>query len=97
MLGSSRKVVTNQHRFELIQMEAVTERVKPVTLLLSIYDGDRSISDEQTVTFDSTSPMLDERKRWVRLTLAAGNDDRARDYFLVARDARPRPRPGASS
>ena len=88
LLGSSRKVVTNKQRFEFIQTEAVSERVLPVSLLLSIRDGDQSISDEQTLTFDSTSPMLDERKRSVMLTLAAGNYDRAKDYFLVARDAK---------
>jgi hypothetical protein len=81
-------VVTNKQRFEFIQTEAVSERVLPVTLLLSIRDGDRSVSDEQILTFDSTSPMLDERKRSVMLTLAAGNYDRTKDYFLVARDAK---------
>jgi hypothetical protein len=88
LLGSSNKVVTNKQRFEFIQTEAVSERVLPVSLLLSIRDGDQSISDEQTLTFDSTSPMLDERKRSLMLTLGAGNYDRAKDYFLVARDAK---------
>ena len=83
-----RSVVTNKQRFEFIQTEAVSERVLPVTLLLSIRDGDLSISDEQILTFDSTSPMLDERKRSMMLTLAAGSYDRAKDYFLVARDAK---------
>ncbi|CAN7771208.1 BREX-1 system phosphatase PglZ type A [Variovorax sp. LjRoot290] len=88
LLGSSNKVVTNKQRFEFIQTEAVSERVLPVTLLLSIRDGDQSISDEQILTFDSTSQMLDERKRSMMLTLAAGSYDRAKDYFLVARDAK---------
>jgi hypothetical protein len=88
LLGSSNKVVTNKQRFEFIQTEAVSERVLPVTLLLSIRDGDQSISDEQILTFDSTSPMLDERKRSMMLTLTAGSYDRAKDYFLVARDAK---------
>ena len=88
LLGSSNKVVTNKQRFEFIQTEAVSERVLPVSLLLSIRDGDQSISDEQTLTFDSASPMLDERKRSLMLTLGAGNYDRAKDYFLVARDAK---------
>ncbi len=88
LLGSSNKVVTNKQRFEFIQTEAVSERVLPVTLLLSIRDGEKSVSDEQILTFDSTSAMLDERKRSVMLTLAAGNHDRNKDYFLVARDAK---------
>ncbi|WP_374657153.1 BREX-1 system phosphatase PglZ type A [Inhella sp.] len=90
LLGSSNKVVTNKQRFEFIQTEAVSERVLPVTLLLSIRDGEQSISDEQILTFDSASPMLDERKRSVMLTLAAGSYDRTKDYFLVARDAKTR-------
>lgn len=88
LLGSSNKVVTNKQRFEFIQTEAVSERVLPVTLLFTIRDGDKPISDELAITFDSTSPMLDERKRSAMLTLAAGSYDRAKDYFLVARDAK---------
>lgn len=88
LLGSSNKVVTNKQRFEFIQTEAVSERVLPVTLLFTIRDGDKPISDELAITFDSNSPMLDERKRSAMLTLAAGSYDRAKDYFLVARDAK---------
>jgi uncharacterized protein (TIGR02687 family) len=88
LLGSSNKVVTNKQRFEFIQSEAVSERVLPVTLLFTIRDGDKPVSDEQTVTFDSASPMLDERKRSLMLTLAGGTYDRSKDYFLVARDAK---------
>ena len=88
LLGSSNKVVTNKQRFEFIQTEAVSERVLPVTLLFTIRDGDKPISDELAITFDSTSPMLDERKRSAMLTLAAGSYDRTKDYFLVARDAK---------
>jgi uncharacterized protein (TIGR02687 family) len=88
LLGSSNKVVTNKQRFEFIQTEAVSERVLPVTLLVSIRDGEKLISDEQAVTFDSTSQMLDDRKRSVMLTIGAGSYDRAQDYFLVARDAK---------
>lgn len=90
LLGSSNKVVTNKQRFEFIQTEAVSERVLPVSLLFSIRDGDASISDEQILTFDSTSPLLEERKRSIMLTLAAGSYDRGKDYFLVARDAKTR-------
>ncbi|SAL59764.1 BREX-1 system phosphatase PglZ type A [Caballeronia humi] len=88
LLGSSNKVVTNKQRFEFIQNEAVSERVLPVTLLFTIRDGDKPVSDEQAVTFDSASPMLDERKRSLMMTLAGGSYDRNKDYFLVARDAK---------
>ncbi|MDR6474631.1 uncharacterized protein (TIGR02687 family) [Paraburkholderia graminis] len=87
-LGSSNRVVTNKQRFEFIQNEAISERVLPVTLIFSIRDGDTSVSDEQTITFDSTSPLLDERKRSVMLTIQGGSHDRTKEYFLVARDAK---------
>lgn len=87
-LGSSNRVVTNKQRFEFIQTEAVSDRVLPVTLLFSIRDGDQPVSDEQALTFDSTSAMLDERKRSLMLTIQAGTYDRNKDYFLVSRDAK---------
>ncbi|RKR45948.1 BREX-1 system phosphatase PglZ type A [Paraburkholderia sp. BL17N1] len=87
-LGSSNRVVTNKQRFEFIQNEAISERVLPVTLIFSIRDGDTPVSDEQTITFDSASGLLDERKRSVMLTIQAGSHDRTKDYFLVARDAK---------
>jgi uncharacterized protein (TIGR02687 family) len=90
LLGSSNKVVTNKQRFEFIQNEAVSERVLPAKLLFTIRDGDKPVSDEQALTFDSSSPMIEERKRSVMLTIEAGSYDRARDYYLVGRDAKTR-------
>lgn len=87
-LGTSHRVVTNKQRFEFIQNDAVSDRVLPVTLVFSIRDGDAPVSDEQAVTFDSTSSMLDERKRSIFLTIQAGTYDRNKDYALVARDAK---------
>jgi uncharacterized protein (TIGR02687 family) len=87
-LGSSHRVVTNKQRFEFIQNDAVSERVLPVTLVFSIRDGDTPVSDELAVTFDSTSSMLDERKKSVFLTIQGGTYDRNKDYALVARDAK---------
>ncbi|POZ49962.1 BREX-1 system phosphatase PglZ type A [Methylovulum psychrotolerans] len=87
LLGASNKVVTNTQRFEFIQNEAVSERVLPRTVVVCLRDGDQPISNEQTVTFDSPSQLLDERKRSVVLTVLSGAYDRNKDYFLVARDA----------
>jgi uncharacterized protein (TIGR02687 family) len=87
-LGSSNRIVTNKQRFEFIQTEAVSDRVLPVTLLFSIRDGDRVVSDEQALTFDSTSALMEERKRSLMLTIQSGDYDRNKDYFLVARDAK---------
>lgn len=87
-LGSSNRVVTNKQRFEFIQNDPVSERVLPVTLVFSIRDGDAPVSDEQSVTFDSASSMLDERKKSIFLTIQAGTYDRNKEYALVARDAK---------
>ncbi len=87
LLGASNKVVTNKQRFEFIQNEAVSERVLPRTVLISIRDGETLISDEQSQTFDSDSELMDKRKRSVMLTVRTGNHDRNKDYYLIARDA----------
>jgi uncharacterized protein (TIGR02687 family) len=89
-LGSSNRIVTNKQRFEFIQTEAVSDRVLPVTLLFSIRDGQQVVSDEQALTFDSGSPLMEERKRSLMLTIQSGDYDRNKDYFLVARDAKTR-------
>ena len=87
LLGSTNKVVTNTQRFEFIQTDAVTERVLPRTVVVSLRDGEALISDEQTLTFDSTSQLLDERKRSVFLTVLSGNYESHKRYDLVMRDA----------
>ena len=86
LLGSSNKVVTNKQRFEFIQNEPVSERVLARSVLVSLRDGEVLISDELSVTFDSTSGPMDERKRSVMLTVKSGSYDKAKDHFLIARD-----------
>lgn len=87
LLGSTNKVVTNTQRFEFIQTDSVTERVLARTVVVSLRDGESLISDEQTLTFDSTSQLLDERKRSVFLTILSGSYDVRKRYDLVMRDA----------
>ncbi|MGB4583379.1 MAG: BREX-1 system phosphatase PglZ type A [Rhodoferax sp.] len=90
LLGSVNKVVTNTQRFEFIQTDAASDRVLPRTVTVSLRDaqaGDKPISDVQTITFDSTSHLLDERKRSVLLTVLAGSHDPSKRYDLVMRDA----------
>lgn len=86
LLGASNKVVNNTQRFEFIQTDPVSERVLARTVLISLRDGDALISNAQSLTFDSSSQMLDERKRSLFLTVLAGDYDRNKDYFLIARD-----------
>lgn len=87
LMGFSNKVVTNTQRFELIQTEATSNRVLPRTVRISLRDGETPISDEQVLTFDSTSSVLGERVKSIILTIRSGNYDRQKDYFFIARDA----------
>lgn len=87
ILGASHKITTSRHRFELIQMEPVDERVKPITLRVAVYDGGMAVSNIETVTFDSASGNMDERKKWVSLVLKDGVYDKKKNYRLVLRDA----------
>jgi uncharacterized protein (TIGR02687 family) len=87
VLGNNFKVTTNRHRFQLIQTEAVGERVKPVTLKVAIYDGEEPVTNVETVTFDSTSKDMNQWQRVVALTLAGRSFDSKRLYQLVLRDA----------
>ncbi len=87
VLGARHKITTNQHRFELLQMEPVSERVKPITLKVAIFEGDQPVTDIETVTFESTSGNMDDRKRTIRLVLQNRSYDKRTAYRLVLRDA----------
>lgn len=90
LLGAVNKVVTNTQRFEFIQTDAVSERVLARSVVVSLRDAsdqDKPISDVQSLTFDSISQLLDERKRSVFLTVLAGAHDPHKRYDLVMRDA----------
>src|SRR5262249_39475155 len=86
-LGSNHKITTGKHRFELIQVEPVSDRVKPVTLKVAVYAGEEPVTNIENVTFDSTSEKMDERKRDVRLVLQDRQYDKKAAYRLVLRDA----------
>jgi len=83
---SSLKMVNNIQRFDLMQTEAVSDRILPVTVAVAIYEGTEKMSSEELVTFDSTSDSMTERVKPVRLSLSGTDFDRKRDYFLVVRD-----------
>jgi len=87
VLGASHKITTNRHRFELIQMEPVSERVKPVTLKIAVYEGDEPVTNIEKVTFESASDKMDDRKKWVQLTLGDRVYKKTTPYRLVLRDS----------
>jgi uncharacterized protein (TIGR02687 family) len=87
VLGSNHRITTAQHRFQLIQMEPISERVKPITLKVAVCESDEPVTDIQTVKFDSASGNLDERKKWVNLVLKDREYNKKTPYRLVLRDA----------
>jgi uncharacterized protein (TIGR02687 family) len=86
VLGSNHRITTAFCRFQLIQMEPVSERVKAVTLRVAVYEGDEPVTDIQTVKFESSSGNLDERKKWVNLVLKDRQYSKKTPYRLVLRD-----------
>lgn len=87
LLGSHKKIVTNSPRFDFIQTDAVSERMKPRTLKVSLRDGNELISAEEIFTFDSDSSSMDERKKSVKLRLQAREYDNKKEYDLILRNS----------
>ena len=87
VLGSSHKITTGRHRFELIQMEPVSDRVKAVTLKIAVYEGEDPVTNIESMTFESASDKMEERKKWVSLVLQDRAYDKKIQYRLVLRDA----------
>lgn len=86
VLGSTHKITTNRCRFELIQTERVSDRVKPVTLDIAVYEDDAAITNVQRITFDSESENFDERKKQVILSLQNRTYDKKSAYHLILRN-----------
>ena len=87
VLGTTHKITAPKYRFNVLQMEPVSERVKAVTLKIAVYEGDEPVTTIEAVTFDSTSSNLDERQKSVILTLRDRPYDKRTPYRLVLRDA----------
>jgi len=87
ILGANHRITTPQHRFQLLQMEQISDRVKPVTLKIAIYEGDDPVTDIKTVTFDSTSDNMSDRQKDVFLVLQDRQYDKKTPYRLVLRDS----------
>jgi hypothetical protein len=87
VLGAGHKITTSRHRFELLQMEAVSDRMKPVTLRIAVYDDDTPVTNIETVTFESGSESIDDRRKWVSLTLKGSEFDKRRPYRLILQEA----------
>jgi len=87
VLGTNHKITTNRHRFQIIQTDKVSERVKPLVLKIAVYEGEQPVTNMETVTLDSSSNDIDERKKSVSLTLQSREYDKAKPYHLGLRNA----------
>jgi uncharacterized protein (TIGR02687 family) len=87
LLGTNHKITMSRHRFEFIQTEAVSERRKPLTLKVAVYEGSTVVTSVATVVFDSDSDSMEDRKKDVRLDLLSGEFDKKTAYRMVLRDA----------
>lgn len=86
LLGTRHRITTPRHRFEFIQMEPVSDRVKPVTYKVAVYEGNEPVTNIEKLTFDSTADNMEERKRSVTLVLQDRKYNKKIKYRLVLRD-----------
>ncbi len=87
VLGTSHKITTSRHRFEMIQMEPVSDRVKPITLKVAVYEGKDPVTNIESISFDSSSNNIEVRKKSITLVLQDRQYDKKTKYRLVLRDA----------
>jgi uncharacterized protein (TIGR02687 family) len=87
ILGSNLKITTNRYKFKFIQTEAVSGRVKPVTVKVAIFEDSDPITDTETITFDNTSSDMNEWRKEIWLTLAQRTFNKKSQYQLILRNA----------
>lgn len=87
LLKNLTRIVNNLQNLEFIQTDAVSERVLPRTLSISLRDDKNElISNTATVTFESSSDSMDDRRKNIQLILRSGNYDRKQEYSLLIED-----------
>lgn len=87
VLGSNLKITTNRYKFKFIQTEAVSDRVKPLTVKVAIFEDGDPITNMETITFDNTSSDMNEWRKEIWLTLAKRTFSKKSQYQLILRNA----------
>ena len=87
VLGSNLKITTNRYKFKFIQTESVSDRVKPLTVKIAIFEDGDPITNTETITFDNTSSDMNEWRKEIWLTLAKRTFDKKSQYHLILRNA----------
>ncbi|MED5609478.1 BREX-1 system phosphatase PglZ type A [Pseudomonas sp. JH-2] len=88
VLGNNFTITTNRYLFNLLQTEAVSERVHPAVLRVGLFnEAGEAVSVVEQVSMDSDSQNLDQRQRKVALTLLNRPFSSSERYFLRLLDA----------
>lgn len=87
ILGSNLKITTNRYKFKFIQTEAVSDRVKSLTVKVAIFEDGYPITNTETITFDNTSSDMNEWRKEIWLTLAKRTFSKKNQYQLILRNA----------
>ncbi|MBN7457196.1 BREX-1 system phosphatase PglZ type A [Mycobacteroides abscessus] len=72
LMPETDKITTGQLSVKLLQREAVTDKIQPRQVRLGIYAGEKPISDQPVLAFDSSS--ADQRDRYQSVTLYLTQD-----------------------
>jgi uncharacterized protein (TIGR02687 family) len=86
VLGTKHKITTQSHRFTLVQMEPIRDRIRPITLKVAIYEDKKIVSSIEKITFDSTSDKMDDRQKSLLLTLQDRHYNKKTRYRLLLQD-----------
>jgi uncharacterized protein (TIGR02687 family) len=90
LLSQVNRVVNSHQRFELLQSDPISEKIKPRSITVMIRDtdlDDKPISDSQTLRFDSDSENVNSLKKEVTLSIATGVSGKRSNCALVLTDA----------
>ena len=88
VIGGPFRITTPQYPFQLLQTEAVTERVRPVVIRVMLVDGtSKPVSSTESLTLDSASADLGQRQRKVMLSLTGDKIRSNEPYYLLITDA----------
>jgi uncharacterized protein (TIGR02687 family) len=86
-LKSPLRIVSNIDRIQFLQTDAVGEKFKARELEIWIEDPvGKKLSAVEKVLFDSTSTVMEERKRNVQVKLEGSGFDRTVSYKLIMKD-----------
>ena len=82
LLGNTQRFTNKIQRFQLMQTEPVSNRNKPVTLKIGVYEEEEPVTNIETVTFDSRSDKIEDWKKIITLTLKNRTYSRGKQYSL---------------